>query len=406
MSGFNQNKRRRTISDDYNHPGFVQNNGANPTASVEVLPNVGTSRSKGGDRLPQFVSEPTQSIDVLISSKDRVSGSLFNFTTDIGTPVFRPRLATVDAVVLPKLHNITPKNNVIRFQAGFLPKGTSDFVSTVGKSSPVYEITIPPGLYTPENLQDTFQFLINDNSGLRGDVGESGWEFEDGKTISVVFTIKGQGLFMDYLTNRLMLEMYSTDYLYDPGNLAGDGIFFFWMLDDSSFIRRGINFGLFPGTPLIQPGLASGTWTLPQTNSLGPATGVVTIFLSPYSLLTSALAGMQYTRFCTVSSNALNRFSYDDSRVTIPQAGGGRGKIISVVDTSFFEIVENAFAGSFLPAQYPNSSVININNAQGQMEQYLDFEVRDEFGEPLDDLFPSDLDQQGFGMTLWMKIHF
>lgn len=426
MSGFNSNKRRRTIGEDYNDPGF-SNQSANAVSSVEILPNINTHRvSKGGDRLPQFVNEPPQSVDVVVSSQNRVNGSLFNFSVDIGSTVFRPRLVTVDAVVLPKIPNITSQNNQVKMQAAFIPLDASNPNQSngVGFPSPVVEFTLPTGYYGIDNIVDLILNGLIDavkKSGPNAQAQLKGWNFIDNRYYhayggdfqkwSLDFDAFTNTTTLRTMVNNLGVQLQAS---FDPsGNpqnappASGDLVF--WFVDSCSFIQRGKNFMPFVSYPELPRATPPQTWKIPEFNSydwnsslsrLQSQTSTQSIF----QLLKSGLSGLQYTRFCTLSSNSLNRFSYDESRVTRIGSGGGSGKIIAVLDTSFYEIDDEEFAGSFLPVQYPNSAVININNAQGQLEQFLDFIVRDEYGSVLDDIFPHPAN--AIGITFWLKITF
>ena len=87
MSGINNTQRNLTPrsfqpASDYGAPEVKTNN---PITKTEVLPTI----KPGGNtdtRLPQFVNDPIQSVDVTITIADRSSGGLF-YTS----PILRDR---------------------------------------------------------------------------------------------------------------------------------------------------------------------------------------------------------------------------------------------------------------------------------------------------------------------------
>lgn len=400
MSGFNNSNGSiglpgRTSTNDYGRDGFSSNN---PTTSVEILPNMNKQAvMKGGERLPQFVNESPQSVEVLISSQNRVNGTRFNFTADIGATIFRPRLVTVDSVLVPKLYNITAKNNHIVMRSVYIT--TAGDLTNSGTPSPPLEFDIPPGFYTPETFINAFSVAFGtamtnviDNDLWRGwNITAVPWYL-----YRIVGTAPKLTPTFDEVTNTFNLKSDPADLLdfqvtNDPStpsftNTFSNAGLAFYFEEGCSFIQRGRNFIPFQ-YPSPPPALSPG-FIIPNTSRTG---------------IQSGTAAMLYTRFCTLSSKALHRFSFAESRVSRLGDGGGRGKIITVIDTSYFQIVEG-FGGSILPAEYPNASVINVNNAQGQLEQYLDFVVRDEYGDALDNIMTNPHDQ--FGITFWLHVFF
>lgn len=399
MSGFNNSSGSiglpgRLPTNDYGRAGYTSNN---PTTSVEILPNMNKQAvMKGGERLPQFVNESPQSVEVLISSQNRVSGTRFNFTVDIGATIFRPRLVTVDSVLVPKLYNITAKNNQIIMRAVYVT--TAGNLSNSGTPSPTLQFNILPGFYTPETFINAFSEAFTaamtrviDNDLWRGwNITSFPWYLYRlvGATPKLTPTF-------DEITNSFNLKSDPADLLSfqvtsDPSTPSFTNTFnsslAFYFEEGCNFIQRGHNFIPFQ-YPSPPPALSPG-FIMPITSRIG---------------LQSGTSAMLYTRFCTLSSKALHRFSFAESRVSRVGDGGGRGKIITVIDTSYYQIVEG-FGGSILPAEYPNASVINVNNAQGQLEQYLDFVVRDEYGDSLDDTLTNPYDK--FGITFWLHVFF
>lgn len=431
MSGFNTLKRRRTVTNDYGDPGFTSDvSGGELAKAVEILPNINTHRvAKAGDRLPQFVNEPQQSVDILVSSQNRVSGTPYNFTADIGSTVFRPRLVSVDTVVVPKIYNINPNNNQVRMQMAFVATDDYDgagislneFNTGLGAPSPIIEFTLPTGYYDERTFSSVFASLfsgeIDNGSKFAGWEVFPGYGFTEIIDPTSVLTLSPRPAYnfapptVDFVGSDntfVFSAVYNAIATLNGTIFKFGGALFFWFLDDCSFIRRGKNFVPFPtSTPLSPLGVPG--WAIPTVNSFNNnVIDVVTPAASAqissiYNPLKSGLSGLQYTRFITLSSDALNRFSYDESRVTRVGDGGGRGKIIAVIDTSLFQINGVEFAGTFLPAQYPNAAVINVNNAQGQLEQFLDFIARDEYGDVLDNVFENN---EGIGITFWLKIAF
>jgi len=399
MSGFNNTGRnlipRSTQSaSDYGTPGV---NSALPITQVDVLPTI-RNGSRSDTRLPQFVAEPVQSVDVLVSSSNRTTGSQFDFTVDIGSTVFRPRLLTVDSVVVPKLYNITPLNNEVSI-VGVIPD--QEFPVTNGDIMPTVTFTLTPGYYDTDTFAQ--EFVAQANAAVNQQL--LGWQIVGGEWVNSIVT--NFVVTFDPIKNHLQWGSTdaSVDYSLDPSGSPVAGTLTYpiswWFLESSFTSERSRNFAPFPTNP--PPSAPNDPPPTPNTQ-----TGQGEVVVAPGQFaargIPSGLAGLQYTRFITLSSNAINRFSYDESRVTRPGAGGGRGKIVAVVDTSLFQILGSGFAGSFLPAQRPNSPFINVNNAQGQLEQFLDFQVRDEFGDSLDFMFDDPKDQ--LGITFWMKITF
>lgn len=396
--------RGRPATNDYTNAGGYQP----PPAAVEILPNMNKGAvQKAAERLPQFVNEPVQSVDVLVSSQNRVNGTNFDFTADIGSTIFRPRLITVDAVVMPKLFNITPKNNTVRLQFGTYNTFSDQPQIGASNPSPTIEFTLPVGYYTPTYFIN--QFTSSFKTAFEQNVITSGifsnWEYITNQyvvsvdapytapsnfpPVTVVVSFDNNtNTFAIILQNARIRVNYSTT----PGPGAVDGsenvTLTFWIDQECSFIQRGKNFIPFGASPIYN----SSNYSLPP------------YFATLGTSIMSGMAGLRYTRWCTLSSNTLNRFAYAESRVSRVGDGGGRGKIIAVLDTSYYDYVEDGYGGSFIPIQYPNAAFININNAQGQLEQYLDFVVRDEFGDTLDGAFENPLDQ--LGITFWLKVTF
>jgi len=397
MSGINNTQRNLVPrssqpSSDYGMPGVKSNL---PIVQADILPTIKPGNNTE-TRLPQIVSEPVQSVDVLISSSNRISGSIFNFTADIGSSVFRPRLITVDSVVLPKLYNITPHNNHVHII------GVVEADAANADIMPEIQFDLTVGYYDTTTFGQ--EFVARANAAVSAALVD--WNYRTNKyvrtiTTNFVFTF-------DPIKNHLQWGSSDAtiDYSVTPGGASTgtpeDVPISWWFAPGGNFnSEKSRNFAPFDTHPL--PDTSSSLPPTPNTQS-----GQGEVIIAPGQLaargIPSGLAGMQYTRFCTISSTAINRFSYDESRVSRPGDGGGRGKIIAVIDTSLFQILGDGFGGSFLPAQRPNAPFININNAQGQMEQFLDFIVRDEFGEPLDLMFDDPKDQ--LGITFWMKITF
>ena len=361
---------------DYGAPGVKANV---PITKTEILPTI----KPGGrteTRLPQFATEPVQSVDVTITSADRVSGTPFDFVADIGATIFRPRLFTVDSIVLPKLYNVTPLNNTIRI-AGAITSGNG-----IANAMPVVEFTLPPGYYDINTFSREFVDRANEAVARTLTTLGSRWLYridivpgEQFPAPRYSYTITTNfSMTFEPRTNRFLWMTSNGMITYVLEDVPNPATFGFeddvqinwWFVDGGNFnSSRGRNFIPF-GTHPAPQGQAP---TPPVPNTQSEPNGI-----------SSGIAGMQYTRFCTISSAALNRFNYGESRVSRIAAGGGGGRIISVVDTSLFQILGDGFAGSFLPAQVPNSPFINVNNAQAQLESNLDFVVQDEFGDSLD----------------------
>lgn len=406
MSGFHNSAGSfglggRSSTNDYGRAGFSSNL---PTNAVEILPNMNkTSIMKGGERLPQFVNESPQAVEVLISSQNRISGTRYNFTADIGATIFRPRLVNVDSVVLPKLYNITSRNNHITLVAGLV--SATGVPDNTGTPAPTLEFDLEPGYYTETSFCDYFNQRFKDEYDRQiwpgGGINRwLNWNFTNTQALKYANSVYGN---RPNLTCMFQSEKNTFKIVHsNPGAVSGiaasetiggattnvDAYFSFWFDESCSFIQRGTNFIPFD-YPSPSPDPFTTNYIFPRNHS------AITI--------PSGTSGLIYTRFCTLSSNALHRYAFAESRVSRPGDGGGRGKIITVIDTSYYQIVDG-FGGSFLPAEYPNSAVINVNNSQGQLEQYLDFIVRDEYGDSLDQIMTNPYDR--FGVTFWLHVYF
>lgn len=386
MSGFNGGFRQHQIGDNID-----DNNPFKRGTAVEIMPNMDKKRIRGaGDRLFQCAVEPVQSVDYVISSRFRTRGTLFDFTADLGAPLFRPRLITLDSVVLPKLKNMTIQNNRVCVQ----------FIDTFQQPNDLLpfdvEFLLPLLYYTPGVLSEEFSTLFKsaietkfeDLQIFPGVPGVGVWAREVSAIVTMLFD---NDLNQFDLSVVIKYEQWDAP---DPGGVMlfplADQITPFWFVNDCNYISNGDNFAPFPSTDRIT---VSALNQPPQPSST----------LNPPHFIQSGLAGMQFTRYVTINSIAINQYAYADSKVNRTGAGGGSGKIIAVIDTSQTRILTDAFGGSFLPLQSPSAPFISINNPQSQLTQFLDFVVRDEFGNAIDFMFD---EFNTIGITFWLKVTF
>lgn len=128
------------------------------------------------------------------------------------------------------------------------------------------------------------------------------------------------------------------------------------------------------------------------------------------SIIYSGMAGMLYTRFVTVHSAQLNYYSYGSSLTSDAQQGQN---IIAILDVcsiygdSDFDI-SVPFAGNFAPIETTCAPQLNVVNTQKNMFSRIDIQVRDEYGQAMQDVMNlgSPYPVNTLGISLWMNIRF
>lgn len=316
---------------------------------VEVASNMDKDGiTTGGIRLTQFVTEKPQSINFVVDSNDRTHGTPFNFVVDMQSNLFRSRLITVKRVIIPKVYNMTVRNNVINWYITILPSANT--------MSPRLTTILTPGFY--------------DTTTLANELAT--------KMTATLFALYPLDLYnmicsFDPSTNEFNLTLDDSLAVAEAGTMRT-----WYMVDSSPFILRGINLAPFPSLPdagVVQPVLATNT-------------------------IQSGPAGMVYTRFVSLHSDALNQYAYAETKVSKASPTGG--SMVAVFNTAANNINANIFAGTFIPYadEAPNLSTLN---PQKQLQKNLDFRVYDEYGDDLGSLFPSD---NKLGVSLWLEISF
>ena len=158
----------------------------------------------------------------------------------------------------------------------------------------------------------------------------------------------------------------------------------FFIVDSCSFITRGKYCAPF------------------ESEAVANAPSKTTIY--------SSMAGLLYTRFVTVHSNQLNYYSYGASLTSDPQQGQNIIAILdvcSIYDDSDFD-VSVPFAGNFATIETPSAPQLNVVNSQKNLFSRIDISVRDEYGQPLQDVMNlgSPYPNNTLGISLWLEVRF
>jgi hypothetical protein len=379
MSGFNPNNRFINPTDDLN------NAGGEGTINVNVVSNMNEMANKTSERLFQAVVENPQSSELVVSSRSRTRGTPYDFTTDIGGPLYRGRTARLTGAVVPGLPNINRSNNQVRMQTVY--SDVNNVNNNVGIPLNIV-FNIPYGYYSPSRFEDVFAAEIaNQFASLVGSQiitgGGDDWFLIafDGLTVTVT---------MDIETFRPTITISATsttiDFVpFNTGNTAIVGGFrmAFWFDETCSFITRGVHMVPFLGTTLV-------TENLPF-NVFPPNSSIESVGATPYQSLLGMPASFYYSRFITVISENLSLYTFGESRVDRASGGGGSGKIIGVFATARYN--GNASMGPFAGVDVlkgVEAPTLGIRNAQLKLNELVDFSFQDEYGILLDDIFSLD----------------
>jgi len=372
-------------TNDYNRSG------GEGTVNVNVLSNMSQMNNRTSERLFQVASEPVESSELLCSSYYRESGSPYNFTSDIGGPLFRPRQIQLRNVIMPMIPNINYSNNEIALQ----------FVRTEYVNaglSPINPLTvtyrIPIGYYTPDEIAN--HITSTSHAAVKNQLVGQPWN-EDNyitKIVDATYTAS-----YDYLSAvfYLNIKIYVVNHrIYDnssgettTGSTSDPPLFQFWLTNDCSFALRGKNVIDFPQSPRkasVPPQNPLGTtpYELSASDRWNPIP-----FNSVTSLASYFGPSFIYSRYVTISSDALSLYAFGDSRVDQTGAGGGSGKIIGTISTSEYYTSAKVFTGSQRIASV-DAPVLAIKNSQLKLNNLIDFIINDEFGLSLDLAFPPD----------------
>lgn len=127
----------------------------------------------------------------------------------------------------------------------------------------------------------------------------------------------------------------------------------------------------------------------------------------PASSLVSTKAGMLYTRYVTVASVRVDRYSVAPTLLSAPDIP--TADIVAVIDTaklytpSDFDIL-TPFAGCFAEVDTPEAPFIRISNDSREFNTTgMDFTILDEYGFPLQQAFGSSNTQ---GVVLMFEVYF
>lgn len=387
MSGISSGAEKYfSPTNDYNRSG------GEGTVNVNVVSNMSQMVNRTSERLFQVAAEPAEGSELLISSSHRVSGTSFNFTTDIGGPLFRPRQIRLENIIIPKIPNITRQNNVLNFQFVITaPPGANPVLS-----NPIdLSITIPLGYYEPYEFCNVLVAALR-TAVLTGFINQP---------VSSDFVLVGIdpanlkiACEYDDNTGRCLIS-FSLDEVeaavtpFSVSFTASPISWLFWLTDDCPFALRGKNFIPFTTAPrqlqqsITGPGLYQvPAWFVPPIPNR--SIFVVGTAGSP-SILTSLMGcGFIYTRYVTISSAAISLYAFSESRVDRAGAGGGSGKVVGVINTSSYT-PHNSFTGGNRAA-HVDSATISIRNSQLKLNELIDFSFTDEYGINLDESFPID----------------
>jgi hypothetical protein len=193
----------------------------------------------------------------------------------------------------------------------------------------LYTAVLPTGLYSPLTLCNEMAVLMQD--------AYTGGLFNLPDTFSCTFD-----------------DIHKTFQLTGPAD--------FYIISSSNFIIRGRSVALFP-----------------SFNDLGSGNPPPASFVSfTYS---SGRAGMAYTKFVTIHSQALNQYSYGDSKTSDAVHGAN---MIAVVDSIHSYNPKDYELGTPFTGSYEsftlNSPILSVLNPQTQLIKFLDFNLRDEYG--------------------------
>ena len=393
--------------------------GGEGTINVNVQPNMNELANRTSQRIFQVASESPESSELLVGAWFRRSGTPFNFISNIGGPLFRPRLIQLRNVIMPHILNMNRNNNRFCFQ--FVARASVTAVNSEQRivNPTNVEFTFEPKFYTPDTFGSELNLLVFNaiNAQMPGNFYETNQRIVsvDSVTVSSGYDEETMRFILDINIDQITVEDVNPPG--PPTAINGAYLFKYWMTDDCSFIRFGKNFVNFPDAPrqilltaapdtALIPGLTD-PWTPPS----GPAVGRGGIsFGATAATVTPPLTSLYgpqfiYSRYVTIRSEALSLYAFGESRVDLSGvqtgqsvnnintvgAGGGGGRIIGVISTAQYFIPTKEFGGSSIITAV-NAPSLGIKNAQLKLNEFIDFEIVDEFGFTLDASFPIDND--------------
>lgn len=272
------------------------------------------SIEEGSEDPPLFQMERASANAFVIDSKDRISGNMSEFVCDMGYQVMKGRYLTLKRVIIPKIPNVTPFNNVIRLRSGATVTG---------------DITIPVGLYNTNSLANELTNQINAGFALAGILD----------TVTVSF---------DPTTRTF--------------SLLSVGVIPLSIDETSSFIQFGGSLAPF------------------ESASMSVAPTKTTLY--------SSTAGMVYTRYITVSSDALTKFSFGNSIMSSAKQPPSLVGVVDLIDLytpADFDITA-VFNGVYRSITLGNPPRLRVLNPSRSIPNQIDISVRDMFGNSLNEV--------------------
>lgn len=391
MAGLNPNTKFINPSDDVNRPRGLE------TVNVNVLSNMSQIGNRTSERLFQCATESVQTSELILNARNRLSGTPFNFIVDMGAPIYRGRLLQFENAIFPQIENVNRLNNQLNLQ--FLSVAAiTDAIQNNNGSTTIppgnVNISITTGNYDADAIGNTLQNLITQEVTLQ----LVGSRYDDSSTIESIDNIVVD-FAMNFVQRRFFFSIVITEVTVAPDgggasipivSADGSSLLRFWIDSNCSFITFGENFIPFIATNSIT-GVVFGN---PLTAYEVPAE----VFIQqPKRSLT---AQMFYSRYVTVSSTLLGYYSFSDSKVDNIGAGGGGGKIVCTIETATPVFNSNTFFSAALRKRI-DAPILAVFNPQMKLNQNIDITVRDQFGNLLDDVFPTD-NQEGptFGISV------
>lgn len=387
---------------------------------VRILANNLEAVTTGKDNPPVFTSEPLETVHIAVDNSHRVSGTATNFVINLQAALFRVRKLQLTALLLPRPPNLTPKNNHFNIAVSYTPGTVYTTQPNTARNYPkiiasrnwmLASVRLRTGYYNPESFCTMFVETLNDVVGSFHST-----VYEDQYTIMPRFT----GYF-DRTAKKMVLQC-THDFFFSakaltamkanmPGE-AGNGAgrvpeIHGGLSDDTSipaaekygFLRNGQKFCQFNYTSdnaqFDEPTAdASATFVGIEDYTTGQKFMYDTTLLPPgltnddrTAVARSALSGFASRNDVVyVSSEALNQFSTADSRVSN----------FSIYDDMLGMGMLDNWSGAFLGAGTPdtiqtvkvhNGIQINVSNPSKLLNNTVDFSIRDEDGDLLEDSY-------------------
>lgn len=376
---------------------------------VEIASNMDKdSITTGGTRLTQFVAERPQSTEIVVNSADRIRGTPFNFSVELGAPLYRPRLVKLESAIIPRTFNITPKNNRIIVSTFYTknsdlstPYFTNPNFSAGFGGSKAFEIELPPGFYGVNSFSSMFRTKMS--SALM-----EAWY------VGGAYTSAGKvAVHVDFneATNQFSFYYDMLAYKDEAGvGVPSDTYQWFWVWSaESSFVKRGRNFVPIQEIDRSLPYSASGNDPFQRSNTTqllsffagedilpGLSGGVSNLA----KIIHSGASAFVYSRFISIRSQALYQYAYSSSRSSNKSYAGN---VVATLET----VSQDGLSGSgqvYGVHKEISGPVLSVLNPQKQLNDQLDFEFVDEYGDNLDELYP--IGVGGTGPTLWFTVSF